>query len=243
MDNKPNNTFDTSFLRNGSDDELKKTKFDNNMTLVHEMLGGLEDMMGKMDNNLEVSMNKKIATGNCYVRNNILFQRVKGEDDQPIWFPKGNALEYQAQNSKENADKAIKLQGLTGKLEQLMSKDIQPFITVAINKAIGGFGLSRAGIILGRQLSGNAQWGGCVLAEDMLGDKPLGDDYFGSIEIERHDPILLTVIDTLKEKANTSSSDLHKITIFDNAYIVNDDGTGCETVIARKDFKFTEVSQ
>lgn len=92
------------------------------------MVGNLEDMVGQFNTNLNKGLNDKLATGNCFIRDEILFIREDGEDgeERAIWFPKGNALEYQRDNgliSKETADKIIPAAAKLQKLVDDHDKD------------------------------------------------------------------------------------------------------------------------
>lgn len=73
---------------------------------------------------------------------------------------------------------------------------------VVINVCYGGFGLSREGILLGRELSGDKLWG--------------GENDYGSVNVDRNDPILIQVVETLGEKANGRYSELRVVEIPDD---------------------------
>lgn len=122
--------LDLSFLSSLNDD---KPKTDIQKKLLLEtamgMVGELETMVTKMDANLYLGINKKLATGNCFVKDEILFIREHDGKELPVWFPKGNALEYQRDHgliSKKTADAIIpaaeKLQKLIDEDTQLLNK-------------------------------------------------------------------------------------------------------------------------
>lgn len=70
---------------------------------------------------------------------------------------------------------------------------------IAYNNRFGGFSLSRAAILRGRKISGDSEWGGCVLKND---------DYGYLRDHSRTDPILIRVIEELGIKANGPCANL-----------------------------------
>lgn len=77
---------------------------------------------------------------------------------------------------------------------------------VAYNARYGGFGLSEAAILLGREMSGNDQWGGACLPTDCYDDgDPLGGTFFsGGGDLDRADPVLIAVVEALGNKASSA---------------------------------------
>lgn len=77
---------------------------------------------------------------------------------------------------------------------------------IAINKCYGGFGISTEAVLLGREISGEAEWLGIT-------DEILGYGHFNSHHVDdkfRNDPVLIQVIETLGVKA---SGELAKVRI------------------------------
>lgn len=104
---------------------------------------------------------------------------------------------------------------------------------VAINKCWGGFALSQEAVILARKLSGNDKWANVVLPGEYYfdGSGPVDkfmDSYFP--DIERHDNILIKIIETLGKKANGKLSNLHIVEIPDNTNYEIDDYDGQESI-------------
>ena len=67
---------------------------------------------------------------------------------------------------------------------------------IVYNGCYGGFGLSAEAVRLARQISGDPKWGGA-------------DEKYGFIEgVERHDPVLVQVVETLGAAANGSGARL-----------------------------------
>ena len=83
-------------------------------------------------------------------------------------------------------------------------------VKIAYNTCYGGFGVSKAAVLRGRELSKNPLWGGLCLKGDV---SPNGEelliDYSGSFEHnQRNDPILIQVIEELGDKANGSCAEI-----------------------------------
>jgi len=74
---------------------------------------------------------------------------------------------------------------------------------VVYNNCYGGFGLSKDAVLLGRKLSGNPKWGGaCLKGDEYAPGKYMDRDYSGGDNLDRHDPILVEVVEQLGKKAN-----------------------------------------
>lgn len=79
---------------------------------------------------------------------------------------------------------------------------------VVYNACFGGFSLSRKGVLLAREISGNPKWGGPTIDGDFYDSgEPVGQDY-GCVDVERHDPILVEVVETLGDEASGSCARL-----------------------------------
>ncbi len=94
---------------------------------------------------------------------------------------------------------------------------------VVYNTCFGGFGLSKAAIRLGRELSGDPQWGG---------------DY-GGRDLPRHDNVLVAVVETLGDKANGRSADLAIRELTSGTLYRIDDYDGQESVMTQADYIWT----
>jgi hypothetical protein len=80
---------------------------------------------------------------------------------------------------------------------------------VAYNACFGGFRLSRAGVLLGREISGNPQWGGACLKGDNFAGWLVDYEYGSSCDdIDRHDNVLIAVIEKLGDEASGPCSKL-----------------------------------
>lgn len=106
---------------------------------------------------------------------------------------------------------------------------------LVINTAIGGFSLSREAILLGRKISGEPSWGGLVL----IGDEDWIDcDYVESVQVERHDPILIQVFNKLGEQTSKKKGSLKLIEIDEPEYHLYIDDIGLEHVTPKSHFNF-----
>lgn len=240
-----NHSFDTSFLKNTNDassDELKKFTTEDALAQLSDHLDKLGELSDKMASNIEADLNKHLATGNCYVKEHIVFLKQEGEPDRPIWFPEGNALEWQAQNSTEHSQKAKKVAPFAKKLDKLLENSGLKQYEILINNSVGRFSLSREAILLGRELSKNPFWGGVVLAEDKLNGEPLGYDSLSPIELPRHDKTLIKVFDVLGDKANSGISSLEKVVIFEPEYHIFSNDNGIESVTPKNRFEFLRAA-
>ncbi len=87
---------------------------------------------------------------------------------------------------------------------------------IVINDCYGGFGLSRDAILLARKLSNNPTWGGAILKGDKYEDGKIVDQDYGGYDYGRSDPLLIQVVETLKEKANGKYAKLKIVEIPDD---------------------------
>lgn len=76
-------------------------------------------------------------------------------------------------------------------------------VPIVINACYGGFSISRAAVLRGRELSGNPKWGGPIYNEAYPDGSRVDTEYdaYGR-ELERTDPILVAVVTELGDKAN-----------------------------------------
>jgi len=108
---------------------------------------------------------------------------------------------------------------------------------VAYNNCYGGFTVSRVGILLGRKLSGNPEWGGACIIGDTYSDGEAVDfDYGGGRDIDRSDPVLIEVIETLGEKASGSCSCLAIEDVPSGTAYRIDEYDGNESVMTNDDY-------
>ena len=61
-------------------------------------------------------------------------------------------------------------------------------LKVVLNNCYGGFGLSKEAVLLGRKISGDPEWGEL---------EKLGKTWYGDFDGDRHDPVLVEVVETL----------------------------------------------
>lgn len=88
---------------------------------------------------------------------------------------------------------------------------------VVINSEVGGFSLSRAAVMKGRELSGNPEWGGMCIKGDTYSDGGLVEEDYGFIhDIKRNDPILIQVVSCLRKMANGEHANLKVVNIPDD---------------------------
>jgi hypothetical protein len=93
---------------------------------------------------------------------------------------------------------------------------------VAFNACYGGFSLSRAAVLLGRELSGDNKWGGACIKEDVYADGSRVDRDYGFVDLPRHDPILVAVIRKLSGDASAVCADIQIATIDGDRYRINE---------------------
>lgn len=96
---------------------------------------------------------------------------------------------------------------------------------VAYNTCYGGFGLSKKAELLYKTLSNIPE-----------------DDYFYADELDRHDPVLIKVIETLGSEANDLFSSLAIRTINSSKYRISE-YDGIERVITPEDEKYILIEE
>lgn len=112
---------------------------------------------------------------------------------------------------------------------------------VVYNECFGGFSLSKQAIIRAREISGNNRWGDCLIPGELYEDgTPVSDTLFGGFhpDIERHNPVLVQVVEELGQAANSRFSDL-RIAEVQGRYRI-DEYDGSETVIEPEDDKYID---
>ncbi len=88
--------MNTDFLK--SLDELSQE--DKSRFALEEAFYKIDQINNLMKTNTEkaqAAINERLATGNCYLKDDIIFERRK-DGDKAIYFPKGNAVEYQVEH-------------------------------------------------------------------------------------------------------------------------------------------------
>jgi hypothetical protein len=103
---------------------------------------------------------------------------------------------------------------------------------LVINRCYGGFGLSREGILHARAISKCPTWGGVTLKGDVYTDsgKTLDRDFGHVSDVERHDPILVRVVEELGATADGAFAKLKVVEIPDGIEYEIDDYDGMERV-------------
>lgn len=112
---------------------------------------------------------------------------------------------------------------------------------VVYNACYGGFGLSDAAILKGREISGDPKWGGAAFAGETYTDGSVLTRNFGSHhgDVSRTDHVLLSVIDAIGLEA--SSAPMARLKI---AYVPSggryriDEYDGNETVKTPDDYEW-----
>ena len=102
---------------------------------------------------------------------------------------------------------------------------------VVYNNCYGGFSLSAEATKLGRQLSDNPKWGGAILEGEKYDDGTIANIFepdVNFVDLPRHDPILVQVVEQLGQKADGKYANL-KIAIVEYKYRI-DQYDGNETV-------------
>lgn len=102
---------------------------------------------------------------------------------------------------------------------------------VVINRCYGGFSVSRKAVLLARKLSGNPKWGGPTIKGDIYDDGTKADCDYGYVYgVERHDPILVQVVEKLGKKANGSLAELSVVEVPDGVKYTIEDYDGIEHI-------------
>jgi hypothetical protein len=103
---------------------------------------------------------------------------------------------------------------------------------LVLNRCYGGFSLSRKAVLLGRKLSKNPRWGGPTIKGDVYEKekKAVPEDY-GYVDVPRHDPILVKVVEQLGSKlASGNLAELKVVEIPDGIQYEIDEYDGIEHV-------------
>ena len=97
---------------------------------------------------------------------------------------------------------------------------------IVINECYGGASLSREAVLLGRKIANNDTWCAGALKGDIDARyKTVTEHDYGSITVDRHDPILVQVVEQLGNRASGQCSNLAVKTITGPVYrIVDHDG-------------------
>lgn len=113
---------------------------------------------------------------------------------------------------------------------------------VVYNATFGGFGLSRAAVLRAREISNNPTWGGASIKGDVFDDGSVcGADYGSVSGIQRHDPVLVRVVEELGRCADGSFARL-QITEVAGAYKI-DEYDGMEEVVEPADVTWIDPSE
>lgn len=120
-------------------------------------------------------------------------------------------------------------------------------VEVVYNACFGGFGLSADAVRLGRELSGDPRWAGCLLVGERFDD---GGVYEGfgerqdathhDSDFPRHDKTLISVVKRLGEKANGMCAKLRVATLDGRRYRIYE-YDGSESVVEPNDGEWTVV--
>lgn len=98
---------------------------------------------------------------------------------------------------------------------------------IVYNACFGGFSLSAEAVRLAREISGNPKWGDA-------------DEKYGFIEgIERHDPVLVQVVETLGPAANGSCASLRIEELSSGTLYRIDEYDGAESVCTNDSYEWT----
>ena len=112
---------------------------------------------------------------------------------------------------------------------------------VVYNNCYGGFSLSAEGIRLGREISGNPMWGGpCFVGEKYYDGSVITEDFgmsdmYGR-DIDRTDPVLVEVVETLGDLASGSCALLRIANIPEGTLYRIDEYDGNESVMTQSDY-------
>jgi hypothetical protein len=84
---------------------------------------------------------------------------------------------------------------------------------VVVNRCHGGFSVSRVGVLLGREISGDPNWGGpCIIGDVFKSGVMVPRDY-GSSSVPRDDKTLVEVVERLGGAADGDYASLAIIEI------------------------------
>ena len=102
---------------------------------------------------------------------------------------------------------------------------------IVYNGCYGSFSLSRAAVLRAREISGNPEWGGPCIKGDKDSYGILHSDYGLLKNIERHDPVLVQVVEELGDAANGICANLCFYKVRKGAIYRIDEHDGNELVI------------
>tara|TARA_R110000782_G_scaffold169385_1_gene261292 strand:+ start:201 stop:560 length:360 start_codon:yes stop_codon:yes gene_type:complete len=116
---------------------------------------------------------------------------------------------------------------------------------IVYNSCYGGFSLSREAILLAREISGDPKWNGPCIVGDTYGCGTKVDNDYGFFDvdlIDRHDPVLVQVVEELGQLAGGNHASLKIYETTSKAYRI-DEYDGNETVVTRdNDYEFTHIN-
>lgn len=103
---------------------------------------------------------------------------------------------------------------------------------IVFNGCFGGFSLSAEAVKLARKLSNDPKWGDCVLEGEKYSNGSICEPIMNSYhpEVDRHDPILVQVVETLGKNANGECANLMIDTINDHEKYRIHEYDGNETI-------------
>lgn len=102
---------------------------------------------------------------------------------------------------------------------------------LVINGCYGGFSLSREAVLLGRELSGDPEWGGpCIKGDKHPDGQKVDSDYGGAGDLSRHDETLVKVVKKLGKKAGGNCSALEIVEVPDGLNYTIEEYNGNEWV-------------
>lgn len=111
---------------------------------------------------------------------------------------------------------------------------------VVYNACYGGFSLSQEAVLLAREISGNDKWGDCPMKGEAYSDGSKCSQFHGYISgIDRHDPVLVEVVERLGDKASGGCAKL-RIEHVGNMYRI-DEYDGYESVQQPKDIDWVII--
>lgn len=86
---------------------------------------------------------------------------------------------------------------------------------IVLNMCYGGFSLSREAVLLGREISGDPNWGvQCIKGDIVDPNSTINHDYGDIMDVERKDPVLIQVVEQLgSEKASGIGAKLKVVDI------------------------------
>lgn len=103
---------------------------------------------------------------------------------------------------------------------------------IVYNACYGGFSLSESAVKLGREISGNPKWEYPSLVGEEYGDGEVIKYYYGAgRDIERHDPVLVAVVESLGDKANGDFAKLAVMELESGTPYRIDEYDGYESVV------------